>query len=66
MTGDGGLTRQLFERADDDVAAARGLLDAAGVSDFIIGFHAQQSAAKALKALLATRAVEEEGKRERA
>jgi HEPN domain-containing protein len=58
MTGDGELARQLLERADDDVAAARALLDVAGVSDFIVGFHAQQAVEKALKAVLAMRRVE--------
>ncbi|HEY5197241.1 MAG TPA: HEPN domain-containing protein [Solirubrobacteraceae bacterium] len=51
MTGDGELARQLLERADDDVAAARALLAVPDVSDFIIGFHAQQAVEKALKAV---------------
>jgi HEPN domain-containing protein len=58
MTGDGELARQLLERADDEVAAARALLDVPDVSDFIIGFHAQQAVEKALKAVLAMGAVE--------
>jgi HEPN domain-containing protein len=58
MAGDGELARQLLERADDDVAAARALLDVSDVSDFIIGFHAQQAVEKALKAVLAMRAIE--------
>jgi HEPN domain-containing protein len=58
MTGDSELARQLLVRADDDVAAARALLDVPDVSDFIIGFHAQQAVEKALKAVLATLRVE--------
>jgi len=58
MSGDRELAGQLLERADDDVAAARALFEVADVSDFIVGFHAQQAVEKALKAVLAMRTVE--------
>jgi HEPN domain-containing protein len=47
------LARELLGLADDDLAAARALLDVPAVSDAIVGFHAQQAAEKALKAALA-------------
>jgi HEPN domain-containing protein len=46
------LARQLLDRAQDDVVAANALLDVAAVSDAIVGFHAQQAVAKAIKAVL--------------
>lgn len=52
------LARQLLWRAADDEAAARALLGTTGVSDAIVGFHAQQAVEKALKAVLAARAVD--------
>jgi HEPN domain-containing protein len=44
-------------RVNDEVAA-RSLLPVAGVADSILGFHCQQAIEKALKAALASRAVE--------
>jgi HEPN domain-containing protein len=58
MDDDRELARQLLERASDDVAAASALLDVAGVSDAIVGFHAQQAVEKAMKAVLTVRGVE--------
>jgi HEPN domain-containing protein len=58
MGGGEELALQLLERADDDVAAARALLDVDNVSDLIVGFHAQQAVEKALKAVLAMHVVE--------
>jgi len=50
--GERELAAQLLDRAADDVAAASALLEAAGVSDAIVGFHAQQAVGKAIKAVL--------------
>lgn len=52
------LARQLLSRAADDAAAAGALLGVSGISDAIVGFHAQQAVEKALKAVLAARAVD--------
>ncbi len=52
------LAQQLLRRATDDQAAASALLEVAGVSNAIVGFHAQQAVEKALKAVLAARAVD--------
>ena len=47
----------LIARARDDAAAARALGERAAISDAIVGFHAQQAAEKALKAVLSARGV---------
>ena len=47
------LARELLGLAEDDLVAARALLDVAAVSDAIVGFHAQQAVEKAFKAVLA-------------
>ncbi len=52
------LGAQLLRRAADDEAAAAALLDVDGVSESIVGFHAQQAVEKALKAVLATSGIE--------
>ncbi len=58
MAGPADLARQLLELAAADELAARTLSDAAGISDAIVGFHAQQSVEKALKAVLASHEIE--------
>jgi len=47
------LARELLERAEDDERAARALAPVDEVSNAIVGFHAQQTVEKALKAVLA-------------
>ena len=42
----------LAVKAGDDLSALEALLDRGGISDAIIGFHAQQAVEKALKAVL--------------
>jgi HEPN domain-containing protein len=49
------LANELLTLATDDLAAAEALVDVPGVTDAIVGFHAQQAAEKALKAVLAAR-----------
>jgi HEPN domain-containing protein len=52
------LAAQLLDHAADDVAAANALLEVAGVSDAIVGFHAQQAVEKAIKAVLTSRGID--------
>ena len=52
------LARSLLNLARDDDVALRTLLEGAAVSDAIVGFHAQQSVEKSLKAALAARGVD--------
>jgi HEPN domain-containing protein len=47
------LARELLGLAADDLMAARALVGVPAVSDAIVGFHAQQTAEKASKAVLA-------------
>lgn len=47
----------LLARAEDDIALVRASVDAAELTDSIVGFHAQQAAEKLLKAALARRRV---------
>jgi HEPN domain-containing protein len=47
----------LIEKARGDEAAARALVDRPEIADAIVGFHAQQAAEKALKAVLSARGV---------
>ena len=56
--GESELAAQLLERAADDAAAASALLEVAGVSDAIVGFHAQQAVEKAIKAVLTSRRID--------
>jgi HEPN domain-containing protein len=58
MAGQSELAAELLELAADDEAAARALISAGSVTESIIGFHAQQTVEKALKATLASRGVE--------
>ncbi len=51
------LARVLLDRADDDITLVRRVVDDAEIADAIIGFHAQQAAEKALKAVLAAREI---------
>ncbi len=52
------IPRVLLGLARDDELAARALLPIEGVTDAILGFHAQQAVEKSLKAVLALRGVE--------
>ncbi len=52
------IPRVLLGLARDDELAARALLSIEGVTDAILGFHAQQTVEKSLKAVLAHRGVE--------
>jgi HEPN domain-containing protein len=52
------IPRVLLGLARDDGLAARALLPVEGVTDAILGFHAQQAVEKSLKAVLALRGVE--------
>jgi HEPN domain-containing protein len=58
MSDEVDLARVLLGLARDDEFAARSLLPVAGVSDSILGFHAQQAVEKSLKAALARRGIE--------
>lgn len=49
--------RRLLEKANEDLSAAKALI-AEDQADHVIGFHFQQAAEKALKALLAENAIE--------
>ena len=49
------LAAGLLARARDDAAAVGAVIDVAGVTDAIVGFHAQQSVEKSIKAVLASR-----------
>lgn len=52
------VPRVLLGLAADDEFTARSVLSIAGVTDAILGFHAQQAVEKSLKAMLALRGVE--------
>lgn len=52
------MPSMLLGLARDDELAARALLPLKGVTDAIIGFHAQQAVEKSLKAVLAGRGIE--------
>lgn len=49
------LASGLLARAHDDAAAVHAVIDVAGVTDAIVGFHAQQAVEKSIKAVLASR-----------
>jgi HEPN domain-containing protein len=53
MADQAALARQLLDLAREDLAAAKALKDAEGVSASKSGFNAQQAVEKALKAALA-------------
>lgn len=53
MANQANLAVVLLARAQDDLTAARSLLDIPLVADTIVCFHAQQAVEKALKAALA-------------
>lgn len=55
----GDLARLLLGKADTDLDALEVLIDSA-VDDAILGFHAQQTVEKSLKAVLASKGVEYE------
>jgi HEPN domain-containing protein len=57
MSAAADLPQTLLGLARDDEFAARSLLSVAGVSDSILGFHAQQAVEKALKAALSSQGV---------
>ena len=50
--------RGLLSRAHDDAAAVSAALDIPGITDGIVGFHAQQAVEKAIKAVLASRSID--------
>jgi len=52
------LAEQLLGLAAEDEAALRAMVDVPAVTDAIVGFHAQQTVEKALKAVLAARGVD--------
>jgi HEPN domain-containing protein len=58
MAESGDLARELLGLAGDDESAARAMLPVGSVTDAIVGFHAQQAVEKALKAVLASHAIE--------
>lgn len=58
MAGPADLAAVLLDRAMDDEAAIRAVLDIRSVTDAIVGFHAQQAVEKSLKAAMAFREVE--------
>lgn len=53
MAGPKDLAASLLDRASDDDAAIRALLDVESVTNSIVGFHAQQAVEKSLKAVMA-------------
>jgi HEPN domain-containing protein len=58
MSSPGDLPQVLLGLARDDEFAARSLLTVPGVTDSILGFHAQQAVEKSLKAALASQGIE--------
>lgn len=58
MSSSDDLANVLLARAREDELAARSLAGLDGIADAIIGFHCQQAAEKALKAVLAARGVD--------
>lgn len=53
MPGEADVPQVLLGLARDDELAAKSLLSVQGVTDAILGFHAQQAVEKSLKAVLA-------------
>jgi HEPN domain-containing protein len=58
MASQSDLAAELLGLAADDEAALRALVPVEAVADSIVGFHAQQTVEKALKAALASRSVD--------
>jgi hypothetical protein len=58
MASQSDLAAELLGLAADDEAALRALVPVEAVVDSIVGFHAQQTVEKALKAALASRSVD--------
>jgi HEPN domain-containing protein len=58
MTGHTAVADDLLRAAREDLAVAEAAQQVEGISARPIGFHAQQAVEKALKAVLASRAVE--------
>jgi HEPN domain-containing protein len=52
------VAQLLLDKAADDLSAAKALIAAGGQADHVVGFHLQQTVEKAVKAVLAVRAVE--------
>jgi HEPN domain-containing protein len=52
------VAEMLLASAGQDLAACTLLVDAPGIGDAIVGFHAQQSIEKSLKAVLSARVIE--------
>jgi len=52
------LARRLLRRADDDATLVRRVVDDAHIADAIVGFHAQQTVERSIKAVLASREIE--------
>ena len=57
-SGGGPVYALLLASAEQDLAACRLLSNAAGIGDAVVGFHAQQSVEKAIKAVLSVRMIE--------
>jgi HEPN domain-containing protein len=58
MATNGDLARRLLGAAQEDELIARSLLPVEGVTDVGVGFHTQQAAEKAIKAVLAAQGAE--------
>ena len=56
--GGGPVYALLLASAEQDLAACRLLSSGAGIGDAVVGFHAQQSIEKAIKAVLSARMIE--------
>jgi HEPN domain-containing protein len=52
------VARLLLQKAREDFSAAQVLIATADQTDHVIGFHLQQTVEKALKSVLASRAIE--------
>lgn len=52
------VAQLLLQKAREDLSAAQALIASENQADHVIGFHLQQAVEKALKAVLADRAVE--------
>lgn len=52
------VAQLLLQKAREDLSAAQALIATEDQADHVIGFHLQQAVEKALKAVLADRAIE--------
>lgn len=52
---DNSIAQMLLNAASQDLAACQLLSDGPGIGDAVVGFHAQQSVEKSLKAVLSVR-----------